>query len=90
MLRKPVGFTIAALALWATSAAPASAVDLRIGLGAGIAPDYEGSDDYTGIPLWNLTVSDLYHPDTFVALVGTSLRSNLLAHPNLQIGRAHV
>jgi outer membrane protein len=86
MLHKPSGYAIATLALWAMLAAPASAVDLRIGLGAGIAPDYEGSDDYTGVPLWNLTASNLYHQDTFVALVGTSLRSNLLAHPNLRLG----
>src|SRR3954462_3277897 len=35
-----------------------------LGLGVALAPDYEGSDDYRAVPLWNLRAGNLYHPDT--------------------------
>ena len=37
----------------------AMALDWSLGAGAGVAPDYEGSDDYTAIPLWNVKASAL-------------------------------
>lgn len=57
-----------------------------IGLGVAFAPDYEGSDDYTAVPLWNLRAGDLYHPDTFVQLLGPTLRSNLLPSDHWRFG----
>lgn len=74
---------VAILASWT---APAAALDLQIGLGAGFAPDYEGSDDYAGVPLWNLTLSNLWAPETYASIVGPQLRSNFLAHPNWRLG----
>jgi hypothetical protein len=53
----------------------ASAVEVTIGAGAGVSPDYEGSDDYEAVPLWNLRVDDLYHPATFIQLLGPRLIS---------------
>ena len=70
------------------AAGPAAGLDLSIGLGAGIAPDYEGSDDYTAVPLWNLRLQNLYHPTTYVALEGLTLKSNLLPHPSFRLGPA--
>jgi outer membrane protein len=74
--------TLAAL----LATAPAHAVDWTIGLGAGYAPDYEGSDDHEPVPLWNLRASDLYGSTTYVDIFATRLTSNLIAHPNLRLG----
>lgn len=57
-----------------------------IGLGAGFAPDYEGSDDYGVVPLINLRAGNLYHPETFIQLLGPTLRSNFLADDHLRLG----
>jgi outer membrane protein len=56
------------------------------GLGVAYAPDYEGSEDYTAVPLWNLRAGNLYHPDTFVQVLGPTLRSNLLASEHWRLG----
>lgn len=78
----PVAFMAAVLA------APAAALDVSLGAGVGVAPDYEGSDDYTIRPLWSLRVGNLYGPTTYVQLEGLILRSNLLPHPSLRLGPA--
>src|SRR3954447_4189675 len=57
-----------------------------IGLGAAVAPDYEGSDDYKAVPLWNLRVGNLYHPDTYVQLLGPTLKSNFLPSDHWRLG----
>lgn len=62
------------------------AAEYTVGLGAGFAPDYEGSDDYEAVPTWRLSVSNLYHPDTHLTLSGPTLRSNLVPHPRLRAG----
>lgn len=66
--------------------APAYAIDWTVGLGAGYAPDYEGSEDYQPVPLWALRASNLYGPTTYVDILATKLTSNLVAHPNLRFG----
>lgn len=68
------------------AAAPADALDLTVSLGAGYAPDYEGSEDYQPVPFWNLRLSDIYGPTTYVDILGPKLTSNLIAHPNLRLG----
>lgn len=64
----------------------AHAVDWTIGLGAGVAPDYEGSDDYGPVPVWLLRAQNLYHPATYVDISGLKLNSNLLPHDNFRLG----
>jgi MipA family protein len=59
-----------------------------VGAGVGVAPDYEGSDDYELVPLWNLRVSNLYHPNTFVQIFGPRLRSNFLPDEHWRFGVA--
>jgi outer membrane scaffolding protein for murein synthesis (MipA/OmpV family) len=59
---------------------------LTLGLGAAFAPDYEGSDDYAFVPVWNLRLGNLYHPETFVQLTGLQLRSNLLPSDHWRLG----
>lgn len=59
---------------------------LTLGLGAAFAPDYEGSDDYAFVPLWNLRAGNLYHPETFIQVTGPTLRSNLVADDHWRLG----
>jgi outer membrane scaffolding protein for murein synthesis (MipA/OmpV family) len=44
---------------------PAAAADCTVGIGAGAAPDYDGSDDHRPVPAWLILADDLYHPDTY-------------------------
>jgi outer membrane protein len=66
--------------------APAAAADFTVGIGVGVAPDYEGSDDYQLVPTWLISADDLYHQDTYVTLAGPSLRSNFVPNPHLRAG----
>ena len=71
-----------------TLALPTSgmAVEWSVGAGVGIAPDYEGSDDYEAVPLLNQQARDLYHPKTYVQLKGTKLNSNFLPSDHWRLG----
>lgn len=76
-----------AVAASVTMVAPAAlATEYTVGLGAGLAPDYEGSDDYKFVPLWNFRADNLYHPDTYVQVLATRARSNLLPNENWRLG----
>ena len=68
------------------TAEPGTKLSLTLGLGAAFAPDYEGSDDYAFVPLWNLRLGNLYHPDTFVSITGPQLRSNLVPSDHWRFG----
>jgi outer membrane protein len=68
------------------TAPTASGLRLTAGLGVAFAPDYEGSDDHTIAPLWNLRVGNLYHPDTYAQVIGPSLRSNLIPDEHWRFG----
>jgi len=63
---------------------PALAAQHTVGLGAGFAPDYEGSDDYQGIPMLMLTGK--YDSGRSFALMGTNLRVNVLPDNKFQLG----
>jgi outer membrane protein len=63
-------------------------VNFTLGAGVGVAPDYEGSEDYEIVPLWNLRVGNLYHPETFVQVLGPRLRSNFLPSDHWRLGLA--
>jgi outer membrane scaffolding protein for murein synthesis (MipA/OmpV family) len=67
---------------------PGQGLNFTLGAGAGIAPDYEGSDDYELVPLWNLRIANLYHPSTFVQVIGPRLRSNFLPSDHWRLGLA--
>jgi MipA family protein len=67
---------------------PGTGLNFTLGAGAGTAPDYEGSDDYEFVPLWNLRVGNLYHPKTFVQVIGPRLRSNFLPSDHWRLGLA--
>ncbi len=62
----------------------ALAMEHTFGLGAGVAPDYEGSDDSQGIPLLMLT--GRYDSGRSFSLLGTNLRVNLLPSTTYSIG----
>lgn len=77
----------------APSSVPAVSVDddddekhWTVGLGVGIAPDYEGSDDYHGVPLWLVRYEDFYHKETYAQLFATKLSSNFLPDDNWRFG----
>jgi len=63
--------------------APSDQWRFTLGLGAGIAPEYEGSDDYEGVPIPLLRAGKKFQ---YGQLVGTHVTSNLLDHPNWRIG----
>ena len=63
-------------------------INFTLGAGAGVAPDYEGSDDYEAVPLWNLRAGNLYHPETYVQLIGPRLWSNFLPDDHWRLGLA--
>jgi MipA family protein len=65
---------------------PGAGMNFTLGVGAGAAPDYEGSDEYEFVPLWNLRVANLYHPKTFVQVIGPRLRSNFLPSDHWRLG----
>jgi len=57
-------------------AAPAWATEHTFGLGAGFAPDYEGSDDSRGIPM--LMLKGSYDSGRSFTLMGPNLRVNVV------------
>ena len=65
---------------------PSRGTHYTLGVGVGVAPDYEGSDDYQAVPLWNLRVDNLYDPNTFIQVIGPRLRSNFLPDPHWRLG----
>lgn len=64
--------------------APTLAAQHTVGVGAGFAPDYEGSDDYEGVPLLMLTGK--YESGRSFSLLGTNLRVNVLPNNKFQFG----
>jgi outer membrane protein len=90
LLRRAAYASCAALAgLLALATPPAAADDrfvISLGLGAGIAPEYEGARRYEPVPLWNVGVSNLYHPATYARVVGTRFESNLLPSDHWRLG----
>ena len=67
---------------------PGQGINFTLGAGAGIAPDYEGSDDYEAVPFWNLRAGNLYHPETYVQVLGPRLLSNFLPSDHWRLGLA--
>jgi len=64
--------------------APAWAMEHTIGAGAGFGPDYEGSDDYQGIPM--LMLKGSYDSGRSFSLMGTNLRVNLVPSKTYSFG----
>jgi len=63
----------------------AKGTQVQLGLGAGLAPDYEGSDDYRAVPLLYARVA--WESGMFLHLeAGSGLRVNLVPSPNWRLG----
>jgi outer membrane scaffolding protein for murein synthesis (MipA/OmpV family) len=77
-----------ASAAFAADAGDASRDDFEFTLsaGAGVGPDYEGSDDYEPAPLLGLRIGNLYHPNTHVGVRGLHFESNFLPHDRFELG----
>jgi MipA family protein len=54
-----------------------------VGAGLGLAPDYEGSDEYELVPLISARAQ---REEIFVAFAGTELIANVLPHPVFRLG----
>ena len=65
-------------------AGTASATKGTVGLGVGMVPDYEGSSDTQGIPMFMF--NHKYDSGRFVNLMGFNLRVNLLADQDYSLG----
>lgn len=55
-----------------------------LGIGAGVYPDYEGSEEFTGLPL--LQVQHNWTNGCYVNLLGTGLRANVIPHGAFEFG----
>jgi outer membrane protein len=79
---------LAGAVLLTAAAGESRAVEFTLGAGAAFAPDYEGSNDYEFAPLWLVKAANLYHPETYVQILGTSLSSNFLPDDHFRLGLA--
>ncbi len=66
------------------ASSPVWAVNGLVGLGAGVAPDYEGSDDTKAVPFF--LFSHNYDSGRFFKLNGPNLKVNLLADKSYSLG----
>jgi outer membrane scaffolding protein for murein synthesis (MipA/OmpV family) len=55
-----------------------------VGLGVGVAPDYEGSEDTESVPIWLL--KGKYDSGRFFSLTGTNLKVNLVPRRDISFG----
>ena len=69
-----------------TGTAAGTGIRWTLGLGAIAYPDYQGSQDYTAAPLWNVRAQNLYHPATYAQLFGPLFTSNLLPDEHFRLG----
>jgi outer membrane scaffolding protein for murein synthesis (MipA/OmpV family) len=72
----------------AVGAEPGARMNLTVGVGPAVAPDYEGSDDFEIVPFFNLRVGNLYHPETYVQVLGARLISNFVPSDHWRLGIA--
>jgi len=79
-MAKVYGFYLAMMLLTST----VWAAEGLVGLGAGVVPDYEGSEDYEATPL--LMVKYTYDSGRYVYLKGTNLKFNLLSDQVFSFG----
>ena len=71
------GLAIVCLMVGFTSAAHAA--DVSLGAGVGLAPDYEGSEDYAAVPLPYVSVGWSNH--MAISLLGNKAKVNLIPSP---------
>ena len=74
------------LMVFLTASGTSLAAQHTVGVGVGVAPDYEGSDDTQGVPM--LMLSGRYDSGRSFALTGTNLKVNLLASERYSFGPA--
>ncbi len=77
-----IGISIFGLIVAVASVAPAA--DISIGAGAGVAPDYEGSDDYEFVPIPFAEVA--FENGMFVTLEGLTAKANLIPSQIWRLG----
>ncbi|MCD6272065.1 MAG: MipA/OmpV family protein, partial [Deltaproteobacteria bacterium] len=75
---------VLAFTLFSAVSLQAEIYKLSMGAGVGLAPDYEGSDDYTGTPM--LFGEAVWDSGRYLKLDGSKLRANILAHEIFRLG----
>ncbi len=65
-------------------ASPVWAANGMVGLGAGVAPDYEGSDDYQAVPMF--LYNQNFDSGRYIKLMGPNLKVNVLASKSYSLG----
>ncbi|MDH3662423.1 MAG: MipA/OmpV family protein [Alphaproteobacteria bacterium] len=78
-----VGSAAALLIVLSPACVSAVEWDLSLGAGVGIAPDYEGSDEYEAVPVLS---ARLDYGERFLELRNTALRANILANGIIHAG----
>jgi outer membrane protein len=82
LMRVMIGVSI--LCLVAGMSSMTQAVDFSIGAGAGMAPDYEGSDDYEPVPIPFAEAK--FENGMYVKLEGLTLRANVIPSDIWRLG----
>ena len=82
LIKLLMGMSIGCLMFVLVTAAPAA--DISIGGGAGIAPDYEGSNDYEFVPIPFAEVA--FENGIFFNLTGLTAKANLIPDENWRLG----
>lgn len=77
-----IGMSVLCLIVAMASVAPAA--DISIGAGAGVAPDYEGSDDYEFVPIPFARVA--FDNGMFATLEGLTAKANLIPSQVWRLG----
>jgi outer membrane protein len=75
---------VLAFTLFSAVSLQAEIYKLSMGAGVGLAPDYEGSDDYTGTPM--LFGEAVWDSGRYLKLDGSKLRANILSHERFRFG----
>ena len=84
--RTVMALLVGALIFTLSSGVPVQAeiYKISVGAGPGLAPQYEGSDDYEGIPM--LFAEAVWNSGRYVRLDGSKLRANVLTHDMFRLG----
>lgn len=86
MKKTLLGMVVVMLCILMASGVQAQDSETVVGLGAGLAPEFEGSDDHEGFPVIFLNVK--WDNNRSLSMMGATGRINLLPHPVFRAGLA--
>lgn len=86
MKEKMLGMIVLMIVILMAGGVQAQDAKTVVGLGAGVAPEFEGSDDYEGVPL--IFVNAKWENNMSVSVMAATGRINLMPHPVFRAGLA--